>query len=115
MATLPPMLWPNYIHRLRARIVVQQLIQIRKIVHEMVAVAGAGRREPPKPRQSGGDDEAPGGKGLAEGIDHELPGRAHIHPAMQQQQRRRARLRRAPGAYVVVQRADAHAVAAAGA
>ena len=81
-----------------ARIVVEQPVEVGQVVgHPVVVDAAAIGLAEAAP--VGGDDEAL----LAHRIHHELPGGAHVHPAVQQHQRRPRTGGLAPGQDVVAQ------------
>ena len=94
----------DQVHGLAVRgVVVQQRVQVAQVVGKAVVVAGRGRQAVAKAAPVRRDDVAAAVEIGAEGIDHELVGRAHVHPAVQQHQRRHAGLGLAPGAHAVAQ------------
>ena len=99
------------VNGLTGREVIEQLVQIGQIVGEHVEITVVSRHRAPKAAPVGGDDQSVAGKGVAQRVHHELVGRAHIHPAMNQHQWRlglRMRFIITPDADVVVQCAHGH-------
>ena len=89
---------------------VEQGVQIGQVVGEPVAVGGRGLGQAitaPVHR----DDGALADKSLAEGIDHELVGGGHVHPAVGQNERGGSGCGCAPLADVVAAAAQRHPVA----
>ena len=68
--------------------VVDQGVKIRQVIGEpkIVDLAGVGQA---KAAPVGRDDASACGKGLWQGIDHELVRGGHVHPAVGQHERRR--------------------------
>ena len=95
----------DQINRLAGGVVVQQKVQVGQVVGkpEVVGLTSAGLA---KAAPVGRDDASACGKGLWQGIDHELVRGGHVHPTVQQHQRRAmagAGIVRTPAQYVVFQ------------
>ncbi len=95
------------VHGLVAGVVVEEEVQVGEVIGEPVVVRGRrfGQAVAAPVRR---DDVVLAG----EGIDHELVGRGHVHPAVHHHQRHPVRVRFAPDADVVARAADRDKLAA---
>jgi len=104
---------PDQVHGTIAREMVEQKVQIGQVIDEQIVVARCRRLAQAKAPPVGRDDGARAGKIGPKRIDHELVRSRHVHPAVQQHERRRLIISAlAPQAHVVVEGTNAHEGAA---